>query len=112
VSITTIPSTDPGEVTVRFWLTGQGGGLAPYHSYFVPIPIGTTTKVAIITDPVKHYVEVLIHKHAFMSATMVNTGPIVVHPITRGPGGLTSALSVDNTTAASPQPTLCQSLIG
>ncbi len=111
VSITTIPSPNPREVTVRFWLTGQGGGLAPYHSYFLPIPIGTTTKVVIITDPVKHYVEVL-HKHPFMSATMVNTGPIVVHPITRGPKGLTSALSVDNVTAASPQPTLCQSLIG
>jgi hypothetical protein len=112
VSITTDPSTEPGDVEVRFWLTGQGGGAKPFHSSPVLMPIGTSDKAVIVTDPAKHYVEVLIRGNPFMSDTMTNIGPITVHPIRTGPGGLTSALSVTDVTAASPQPTLCRSLIG
>ena len=109
VSLITVPSTKPGEVAARFVLSGQGR--PPYSSYVALMPIGSMLRVSVVTDPAKHYVEVLIRGHGYLSDTMYNIGPIVAHPIDPRTGGATlKALQVTDVTASTPPPSLCLGL--
>ncbi len=110
VSAKATPSRFPGRVQVSFNLVGRNG-----ITYGLPTLIspGHTDYVVVVTDPVKHLVEVTINGTVFLMATGVaNVEPVsarsgVIHSV-----GTPSALSAVDATASAPQPKLCESLIG
>ena len=93
-------------VRVSFQLEGPGGFVG---QEVATLPRGSLRRAVIVTDPEKHLVQVTMGGLIYLSTTLDAIEPVVVGPPSGQPGGL---LSVVNVTAASPQPTLCQSLTG
>ena len=108
VLVTVTPSSKHHPVTVDFGLSGPGRTL-----YGVPASVtpGSTHQAVVITDPVKHLVEVTMDGTLYLSRTLVNGEPIVGHPVHQQTAGDPPALSVLDQTASTPKPTLCRSLI-
>ncbi|MGA3147987.1 MAG: hypothetical protein ABSF33_10970, partial [Acidimicrobiales bacterium] len=108
VSAKATPSRFAGRVQVSFNLVRPGG-----ITYGLPslITVGSSVDVVVITDPVKHLVEVTMRGIKFLSTTVDEVEPVSVltgatHPVP--PPALTAA----DVTASSPQPRLCRSLSG
>jgi hypothetical protein len=72
---------------------------------------GTTHTVVVTTDPVKHQLGVTMDGTNALSRTLLGGGPVAIAatpaPSTGGP----PVVTVVNTTADSPEPALCESLI-
>jgi hypothetical protein len=103
---TPVPGSSSVRIAIR--LTGQGPALQGRSFTFRS---GSTRTVAVTTDPVKHQLGVSIGYANALSGKLLGGEPIASHvtPVP-DPGGPPSVTAVD-TTASSPQPTLCQSLI-
>ena len=109
VSAKATPSRFPGRVQVSFNLVNRGGSI----TYGLPslITVGSSVDVVVITDPVKHLVEVTIRGITFLSTTVDEVEPVsVLTGVT--PQVPPPALTAADVTASSPQPRLCQSLSG
>ena len=109
VSAKATPSRFPGQVQVSFNLV-HGNSI----TYGLPslITVGTSVDVVVITDPLKHLVEVTIRGENFLTTTVDQVDPVAVVPQSAPGGHQSPALSAADVTATSPQPKLCQSLIG
>ncbi len=93
---------------VDFGLYGVGRPQYGLSSYENP---GTTHQVVVITDPVKHLVEVTMDGVLLMSRSLVTGEPIYGPAAARQTAGVPPALIVVDLTASTPGPSLCQSLI-
>jgi hypothetical protein len=93
-----------GQIRVRFLLQGPSGTFRSLSTYISP---GSAHQAVLITDPVKHLTQVFFDGTLELSGVLNVGEPIVAtSPSVAGTG-----VAVVNTTNASPQPTLCQSLI-
>ena len=108
VSAKATPSRFAGRVQVSFNLVRPGG-----ITYGLPslITVGSSVDVVVITDPVKHLVEVTMRGITFLSTTVDKVRPVSVLTGATHPAPL-PALTAADVTASSPQPRLCQSLSG
>ena len=108
VSAKATPTRFPGQVQISFNL------VSPHHiTYGLPtlIPVGTSLDVIVITDPVKHLVEVDIRGGPFLTTTVDKIDPVTPVPPSVISGGRSPAVSAVDVTASSAQPKLCQSLL-
>jgi hypothetical protein len=99
----------PGRVQLSYNLVQKG-----HITYGLPslISLGNTAHVVVITDPVKHLVEVTINGVVFLTTTVPRVEPVTDLSGPIRSNGTPSAVSAVNITASTPQPTLCQSLDG
>ncbi len=107
VSVTATATGRPDEVIINVGLYGNGSS-SPGIS--VGQRTGTVHTVTVITDPAKHLIEAELDGNTVLERGGTVGTPIVGLPSAHSPGR-PPALSSVNTTSASPQPTLCQSLI-
>ena len=106
VWVTVERTSHPGRLRVLFSLLGTGKGVYGNSATVTP---GSTHRVVVITDPAKHLAQATQDGVSHLSTTLVNGRPIASAGTQQGPGS-PPALSVVDTTATSPQPTLCQGL--
>jgi hypothetical protein len=108
VSAKATPSRFPGQVQVSFNLVSPG-----HITYGLPtlITVGTSVDVVVITDPVKHLVEVTIRGMTFLTKNVDQVEPVSVLTGATQPAP-PPALTAADVTPSSPQPRLCQSLSG
>jgi hypothetical protein len=108
VLVTVTPGSEDRPIPVDFGLSGTGRTL-----YGVPADVtpGSTHQVVVITDPVKHLVEVTMDGILYLSRTLVTGEPISGYPVHQQTAGDPPALSVFDETGSTPGPTLCRSLI-
>ena len=90
-------------VLLRFGLRGPGTD----RVVSATVDPGTTMDVVVMTDPAKHLIEMTQNGRAYWAATVQPFRAIEAGPPVQG----SQALSVRNTTASTPEPTLCQSLL-
>ena len=90
-------------VLLRFGLRGPGTD----RVVSAAVDPGTTMDVVVMTDPAKHLIEMTQNGRAYWAATVQPFRAIEAGPPVQG----SQALSVRNTTASTPEPTLCQSLL-
>jgi hypothetical protein len=96
----------------RVWVSfGVYGPGRPSYGISAQVSSGTSHKVVVVTDPVKHLVSVTMDGTTYLSSLLVNGTPIYVDAASTHSQGVPPALSAINETASSPEPTLCQSLI-
>jgi hypothetical protein len=67
--------------------------------------------VVVTTDPAKHQLGVTMNGDDALSGTLLGGEPIVTHDTSLPSAGGSHLVSVVNTTAESPEPSLCESLI-
>ena len=104
VTMTMKPTTSPQFVLFRFDLYGESGMVKgpPFL-----LDSGTTHKVVLTTDPVKHQFMADVDGIDHLSTDWVSTAPVQVAHDSQPAGGLSpSSVSASPT----PPPTLCQSL--
>ena len=91
-------------------------GVTPPMSTVSPASIdvnpGSTHQITVITDPDKHITQVFMDGRLLLDGELVTSGSIS-SAVSNSPAPkvLAAGLSVIDTTASSPEPTLCQSLI-
>ncbi len=93
-------------VEVSFGIQGPGGFTGGLASPLLP---GSSHTVVVVTDPVKHLAQVTVDGTVTMAGTLADGRPISVAPQRNGHQGV---LTVTDVTASTPEPTLCQSLVG
>ena len=93
-------------VEVSFGIQGPGGFTGGLASPLLP---GSSHTVVVVTDPVKHLAQVTVDGTVTMAGTLADGRPISVAPQRHGHQGV---LTVTDVTASTPEPTLCQSLVG
>jgi hypothetical protein len=92
-----------GAVKVLFAVQGPSGPIASLIAY---VPYGSNHKLVVITDPVKHMVQVWMDGNVYLSGVLHTGTPITAgHPATVG-----HLITATNVTGSAAQPTLCQSL--
>jgi hypothetical protein len=103
VAMSATPTSDPQKVKVTF--SARGAGTDKFGS--VTWDSGVTKQLAVITDPAKHLIQVTSDGVVFwQQALPIDTS---IHVVSTPQAS--SAISVTDETASSPQPTLCRSLI-
>jgi hypothetical protein len=108
LALSATPMADPNRVRLTF---GLYGGARPVYGYSFEVGAGTSETVVVVTDPAKHQLQVTIDGTNHLSTALVDATPIAAEPGTVQSQGTPPALTAVNETAASPEPTLCQSLI-
>jgi hypothetical protein len=101
-----MPATDGHRVGMMFTIDGAGFAT---HGPTLDFNRGTTQTATVITDPLKHVIEVTLNGVAVVGASgnpIKNMEPIHVDSSPSQPGAAPSV-----TEKATPPPTLCQSLI-
>jgi hypothetical protein len=108
VTLVATPAAAGSGVRVAFILSGQG---SPIQGVSFGADPGTRHTVVVTTDPVKHQLGVTMDGTNALSRTLLGGGPVAV-PVTPAPStGGPPVVTVVNTTADSPEPALCESLI-
>ncbi len=108
VSVSVSPTPRHRQVRVDFGFSGVGRPRSGIPSYVTP---GSTHQVVVITDPVKHLVEVTMDGVLLLSRTLVTGEPIYGPAATHQVVGVPPALTVVDLTASTPGPSLCRSLV-
>ncbi len=112
VSAKITPSRFPGKVQLSFTLIPQKGPI----TYGLPtlIKLGASDEVVVVTDPVKHLLEITINGLGltFLTKTVDQVEPVSVRPGVIHSQGTPSAVSSVDATDSTPPPRLCQSLVG
>ena len=96
----------PGAVEVSFGVqgpTGFTGGVV------TKVPAGSAHTVAVVTDPVKHLIQVTMDGNLTLETNLAQRDPVVVNSELAAHEGV---LTVTDVTGSTPQPTLCQGLVG
>ncbi|HLM95352.1 MAG TPA: hypothetical protein VK283_03505 [Acidimicrobiales bacterium] len=106
VSVSATTSSGQSTVKMSFQLRGRGG---PVQGVTKSVPSGSVRQVVVITDPVKHIVQVKIGSATWLSSPLTDGEPIGVHSGTVQSPGTPPALSIVNVTGSAPS--LCESLI-
>ncbi len=108
LTLNAVPVANRGGVRLSFVVTGQGRAVV---SGGIGADLGSSHTVVVTSDPVKHLLQVTVNGANALSATLLGGEPISTHvtPSTSGDGP--PVVTVVDTTASSPQPTLCQHLI-
>jgi hypothetical protein len=100
--------TENGRVQVSFSTGRAGGGTVGSLNY---VSSGTSDHVSVTTDPDQHLLQVILNGKQVLTAILANNGLISSDISSGNPPNATPAISVLDTTATSPEPTLCRSLI-
>lgn len=107
ITLNAAPVAGGRGVRLYFDLTGQG---APIRGVSIGAGPGSSPTVAVTTDPFKHQMQVTVDGVNALSRTFPGGAPITTHVTAPAADG-TPVVKVVDTTASSPEPTLCQSLI-
>ena len=78
----------------------------------IGIQSGSSHQAVVITDPAKHQVQVSMDGRTVLVSVLVNGEPVRGDVVAADHTGGRPAISVVDQTDQTPQPTLCQSLIG
>jgi hypothetical protein len=109
VSYLALPIPHSHRILVVPGIQTAGGRLVT--GQLTTVTAGTTFQVAVVTDPVKHLIQVSLNGEAKLTRTPSTAEPIRVASLRSQGTGATPVLSVVNETSSLPQPTLCESLI-
>jgi len=109
VAVSVTATSNPKVAIARFGLLGPG--LTQWGPR-IGIRSGSSHQAVVITDAAKHQVEVSMDGRTELVSTPANGEPIHGDVAAPGHRGGSSAISVVDQTDLTPQPTLCQSLIG
>jgi hypothetical protein len=106
--ITVEPTSNPHRVNAYLSLLG---GAHPVFGLPASVAVGSSENVVVITDPAKHLVQGSVKGVTILSDATNLSDPISDAGSSRAEGN-PPAIVVQDRTASSPEPTLCQSLIG
>ena len=106
ISASSLPSSRAGTVIAVF---DASGGRRPMASVRVPVAVGSTHDVQVVTDTAKHNQAVYLDGREIFDNQLLGAGPITAHPLPTGRG---LPLSVVRTTSADSDAALCRSLVG
>ncbi len=109
VAVSATKVADPRLVKLTYGLYGPGR-----HKYGISfeVPANSTHTVNVITDPAKHLIEATTDGAVNLQLSTNVGRPIVPDAARAHSQGVPPALIAVDTTASSPQPTLCRSLTG
>lgn len=108
VSINAAPTSHRGRILMYFSLHEHGRSISG-RTHLVQAG-GTTHRVIVITDPVKHEVIASLDGVSYLTDTLAG-GPITVDSTYAGSEHTTGLRAVNDTDRGIPEPTLCESLI-
>ncbi len=108
ISVLLVPTHQSQVFNVYFTRTGPGRMVYGFPTVVRP---GSSYQVVVVTDPAKHQVVASVNGQPMMSTSLDDGQPIVDLGSSAAPGSA-PAFSVEDETASTPEPTLCQGLTG
>lgn len=109
VSYLAVPEPRTHQIVIVPGIQTAGGRLATGHPQIVAV--GNSYQLDVVTDPVKHLIQVSLDGGVVQTYTPNTAEPIRVDSPSSPGTGAAPVLSVVNDTSSLPKPTLCESLI-